>query len=54
MGELGRYLVNFFIGALVSEFRIKGPVLGTFFLPSIYGLIPVEASRGNGGADSGF
>jgi len=47
-------LVNFFIRALVSEFRVKKPVLDTFPLPSIYGLIPVGVSRGNSVADSGF
>jgi len=45
-------LVNFFLGVLISEFRVKELVLDTFFLPSVYRLILVAASRGNGGADS--
>ena len=52
MGGLGRYSVNFFLRALISEFRVKELVLDTFFPPSVYGLILV-ASRGNGGADDG-
>jgi len=52
VGGLGRYSVNFFLRALISEFRVKELVLDTFFPPSVYGLILV-ASRGNGGADDG-
>ena len=47
-------MVNFFIGALVGEFGVKEPVLGTFSLPGVYRLILVGVNRGNGGADSGF
>ena len=47
-------MVNFFAGVLVSEFGVKEPVLDAFFLPSIYRLIPVGVSRGNGIADGGF
>ena len=47
-------MVNFFLGALVGEFRVKEPVLDTFSPPSIYRLIPVAASRGNSRVDSGF
>ena len=45
MGELRRYIVNFFIGALVGKFRIKKLVLNTFLLFSIYRLIPVGVNR---------
>jgi hypothetical protein len=34
MEELERYLVSFFIGALVSKFRVKELVLNTFPLSS--------------------
>ena len=54
MGGLGRRLVNFFLRVLVSEFRVKELVLDTFFLPSIYRLILVGVSRGDGVADSRF
>ena len=54
MGGLERHLVSFFIEALVSKFRVKEPVLDAFFLPSIYRLILVGISRGNGIADSRF
>ena len=47
-------MVNFFIGALVGEFGVKKPVLDTFFLPSVYGLILVGVSRGDGRVDGGF
>ena len=47
-------MVNFFLEVLVSEFRVKEPVLDTFSLPSVYRLIPVGVSRGNSIADSGF
>ena len=51
---LGRYLVSFFIGILISEFAVKELVLDIFFLLSVYRLIPVGASRGNSVVDSGF
>ena len=54
MGGLERYLVNFFIGALVGEFGVKKPVLDTFFPLSIYRLILVGVSRGNSVVDSGL
>jgi hypothetical protein len=54
-------LVNFFIGALIGEFRVKELVLDVFFPPSIYrlilvgiGLILVGIGRGNGVADGRF
>ena len=48
MGGLGRYLDNFFLGALTGEFRVKKLVLDTFFLSSIYRSIVVGTGRGNG------
>ena len=47
-------MVNFFIGVLVSEFGVKEPVLDAFFLSSIYRLILVGISRGDGVVDGGF
>ena len=47
-------MVNFFIGALLSEFRVKEPVLDAFFLSNIYRLIPVGIGRGSGVVDSRF
>jgi len=52
VGGLGRRSVNFFLEALISEFRVKELILDIFFLPSVYRLIPVAAGRGNGGVDS--
>ena len=54
MGGLRRYLVSFFIGALISKFGVKEPVLDAFFLPSVYRLILVRISKGNSIVDSGF
>jgi hypothetical protein len=54
VGGLGRYLVNFSIGVIVSEFRIKELVLNIFSLPSVYRLILVGVSRGNSIADGRF
>ena len=51
---MGRRSVNFFTGALVSEFRVEELVLDAFFLSSIYRLILVGISRGNGVADGRF
>ena len=48
MGGLGRYLDNFFLGALTGEFGVKELVLNTFFLSSIYGLIVVGTGKGDG------
>ena len=39
---------------LVGKFRVKELVLDAFFLPSIYRLILVRASRGNGIVDGRF
>jgi len=47
-------LVNFFIRALVSEFRVKELVLDIFFPFSVYRLILVKVSRGNSIANGGF
>ena len=52
MGGLGRRLVSFFIGALVSKsrvskFRVKELVLDTFPLSSTYRLILVGMGKGN-------
>ena len=47
-------MVNFFIGVLVGEFGVEELVLDAFFLSSIYRLIPVGISRGNGVADGRF
>ena len=48
MGELGRYLVSFFIGVIVSKFRVKKLVLDTFPLFSTFRLILVGMGRGVG------
>ena len=45
MGELGRYSVSFFIGAIVSEFRVKELVLDAFPLSSTFRLILVGIGR---------
>ena len=47
-------MVNFFIGALLSEFRVKELVLDAFFLSNIYRLILVGIGRGGGVVDGGF
>jgi hypothetical protein len=44
-------LVSFFIGVIVSEFRVKEPVLDTFSLFSTYGLTLVETGGGVSIAD---
>jgi len=54
VGGLERRLVSFFIEALISEFRVKKPVLDAFFPPNIYRLILVRIGRGNSIVDSGF
>ena len=54
MGGLGRCLVSFFIGALVSKFGVKEPVLDAFFPPSVYRLILVKIGWGDGVVDGGF
>ena len=47
-------MVSFFIGALVSEFRVKEPVLDMSPLSSTYRLILVGTGRGDGVADGGL
>ena len=47
-------MVNFFIRALLSEFRVKEPVLDAFFLFNICRLILVGVGRGGGVVDGGF
>ena len=51
MGGLRRYLVSFFIGAIVSKFRVKELVLDTFPLSSTFRLILVGIGRGISIAD---
>ena len=48
MVGLGRYLVSFFIGAIVSKFRVKELVLDTFPLSSTFRLILVGIGGGVG------
>jgi hypothetical protein len=52
VGGLGRYLVSFFIGVIVSKFRVKELVLDTFSLSSTCGLILIGIGRGVSIADS--
>jgi hypothetical protein len=47
-------LVSFFIGILVSEFRVKELVLDIFLLFSTYRLILVGIGSGDSVADSGL
>jgi len=54
VGGLRRRLVSFFIGVLVSEFRVKELVLDALFLLNIYRLILVGIGRGSGIVNSGF
>jgi hypothetical protein len=54
VGELGRYLVSFFIGVIVSKFRVKELVLDTFPLSSTFRLILIEIGRGVSIVDSGL
>jgi hypothetical protein len=58
VGGLGRYLVSFFIGVIVSKFRVKKLVLDMFPLFSTFRLILVGIGRGVGRgvgiADSGL
>jgi len=53
-GGLGRYLDNFFLGALTGEFGVKELVLDTFFLSGVYRLMLVGIGRGDSIADSGL
>jgi hypothetical protein len=46
VGGLGRYLVSFFIGVIVSKFRVKELVLDMFSLSSTYRLILVGIGGG--------
>jgi len=48
VGESGRHLNNFFLGALTSEFGVKELVLDAFFLSSVYRSIVVGTGRGDG------
>ena len=48
MEKLGRRLVSFFIGVIVSKFRVKELVLDTFALSSTFRLILVGTGRGTG------
>ena len=52
MGGLGRYLVSFFIGIIVSKFRVKKLALDIFPLSSTFRLILVGIGRGVSIADS--
>ena len=52
--SIGRYLVIFFIGVLVSKFRVKRLVLDIFPLFSTYRLILVGTGRGDSIVDSGL
>ena len=45
-------MVSFFIGVIVSEFRVKELVLDTFSLSSTYRLTLVETGRGVSIVDS--
>ena len=47
-------MVSFFIGALISEFRVNEPVIDTLFLPNIYKLILIGIGRGGSIADGRF
>ena len=47
-------MVSFFIGVIVSEFRVEELVLDTFSLSSIFRLTLVEIGRGVGIVDSGL
>jgi len=53
VGELGRRLDNFFLGALTSKFGVE-LVLDVFFLSSIYRLILVGIGGGNSIVDGGL
>jgi hypothetical protein len=52
VGGLGRHLVSFFIGALISKFRVKELVLDALSLPNVYRFIPVGIDRGGSMVDS--
>ena len=54
MGGLGRYLVSFFIGVIVGEFRVKELVLDLFSPSSTYRLILVGTGRGISVVDGGL
>ena len=51
MGGLRRRLVSFFIGVIVSKFRVKELVLNTFPPSSTFRLILVGTGRGVSIAD---
>ena len=54
MGGLGRRLVSFFTGVIVSECRVKKPVLDTFSLSGTYRLTLVRIGRGVSIVDGGL
>jgi hypothetical protein len=54
VGGLGRYLVSFFIGAIVGKFGVKEPVLDTFPLSSTFRLILVGIGGGVSVVDGGL
>jgi len=54
VGELGRYLVSFFIGALISKFGVKELVLDTSPLSGTYRLILVETGGGDSIVNGGL
>ena len=54
MGELGRCLVSFFIGVIVSKFRVKELVLDTFPLSNTFRLTLVGIGRGVSIVDGGL
>jgi len=47
-------LVNFFVGVVVSEFRVKELVLTASLLSGIYGSMLVGIGRGGVVVNSGF
>ena len=54
MGGSGRYLVNFFVGALVGKFGVEEPVPDTFFPPDVCGSISIGSGWDDSVTDSGF
>jgi hypothetical protein len=54
VGELGRRLVSFFLGVIVSEFRVKELILDMFSLSSTYRLTLVGTGRAVSIVDSGL
>jgi hypothetical protein len=54
VGGLGRHLVSFFVGVMVSEFGVKELVLDTFPLSSTFRLTLVGTGGGVSIADGGL